>query len=162
MDHRGLWQHLLHNSVTSGIRAKPLPLKRLASTQVKWKWPLLAYTHPAHLPKAHGRALGQVGVRVAPHLSCHRAQCRVEARIPLDLYESFQISDPFSLRSGHSKDVRPGTAGHRDYSGRGRGDSRREHRGDKLRDGNPTSPWLQSSPAACYRKTLPRNVLFLP
>lgn len=45
MGHWGLWQHLLHNSVTSRVHAKPLPLKHLASTRAKWKRPLLAHTH---------------------------------------------------------------------------------------------------------------------
>ena len=47
---------MLHNSVTSRVHAKPLPLKRLASTRAKWKWPLLAHTHtlPAFLKHKGG------------------------------------------------------------------------------------------------------------
>lgn len=146
MDHWGLWEHLLrHNSVTRGVHAKPLSLKRLASPRAKWKQPLLAHpllTFLKHKGGQHPICLDTVtsaGLTPGSHwtFTC-------PSRF---LNWCVEGSPPFSLWSGQSKDVRPRTVGYYDYSRRGRGDSKREHRA-KLRDGNSSSPWLQSSPPA--------------
>lgn len=64
------------------------------SLHAKWKWLLFVHTHtPAHLPITQGWALDQAGLVAVPHPSCHCDQFRVETRIPLDLYESSQISE---------------------------------------------------------------------